>query len=526
MSTFLKIPLRVRRQRPPIAALERGRGTDVEVLIVGSGFSGLGMAMKLAREGRRSFVILEQAESIGGTWRDNHYPGCACDVPSHLYSYSFEPNPRWTRAFAPQAEIREYLEHCADKYGLMSHLRLRSQVTRAQFDEQGGYWRVHTANGQIWTARHLVLGLGALSRPAYPTIEGIERFAGKAFHSAKWDHEYDLVGKRVAVIGTGASAIQIVPHIAGLAGELHLFQRTPPWVLHKPDRRITRFERWLFSVFPVLQMLARWWIYFTLELRSLGFTVHPKLMTAVKRLGRRQIDRAIVDPELRKRVTPHYMPGCKRILMANDYYPALARPNVKVVTDAISHATERGLVTRDGIEHELDAIIYGTGFRVSEYLTPLEVIGRGGISLNDSWRDGIEAYLGTAVTGFPNLYLLMGPNTGLGHNSVVFMIESQIRLVMSCIRTVERHKSTCAQVRPEAQSAFNARLRPRLARSVWASGCQSWYLDERGKNTSLWPSFTFQFWQQTRSMTLDDFELDPLPSGVEADSKQPTLAHA
>jgi cation diffusion facilitator CzcD-associated flavoprotein CzcO len=501
----------MRRHRRRAGGVERGRDTDVEVLIVGSGFSGLGMAMKLAREGRRSFVILEQADSLGGTWRDNHYPGCACDVPSHLYSYSFEPNPHWTRAFAPQTEIREYLERCAEKYDLLPHLRLRSEVTRAEFDEPGGHWRVHTASGRVLTARHLVLGVGALSRPAYPKIEGIERFAGKAFHSARWDHDYDLTGKRLAVVGTGASAIQIVPRIVGSVAALHLFQRTPPWVLHKPDRRITRFERWLFGVFPVLQKLLRWWIYFSLELRALGFTVHPKLMSVVKRMGRRQIARAIRDPELRARVTPDYMPGCKRILMADDYYPALARSNVKVVTEAISHATERGLVTRDGVEHELDAIVYGTGFRVSEYLTPLDIVGRGGVTLNDSWQSGAEAYLGTAVAGFPNLFLLMGPNTGLGHNSVVFMIESQIQLIMSALCAIEQLGAKCASVRPDAQSAFNARLQPRLARSIWASGCQSWYLDERGKNSSLWPSFTFQFWLQTRSLKLADFELEPLP---------------
>jgi cation diffusion facilitator CzcD-associated flavoprotein CzcO len=350
--------------------------------------------------------------------------------------------------------------------------------------------------------------------PAYPKIEGLERFRGHCFHSAEWDHDHDLRGKRVAVLGTGASAIQFVPRIAERAGELHLLQRTPPWVLSKPDRKVTGIEQWLFAVVPFLQRLYRWWIYWRSEARGFGFTVGPWVMKAAAWLGERQIRKQVSDPALRAAVTPTYTPGCKRILMADDYYPALCRPNVHVVTSAIERITEHGVVTADGVERPVDTIIFGTGFRVTDYLAPMRIVGRGGVDVNEAWRSGVEAYLGTMLAGFPNLYMLMGPNTGLGHNSMVFMIEAQVAYTLRYMHMLERRGARCADVRPEAQTAFNAKLQPRLARSVWASGCESWYLDENGKNATIWPGFTFEYWLRTRRVRHEDYVLDPAPVRV------------
>lgn len=481
--------------------------SPLDVLIVGSGFSGLGMAIALKKAGRESFVILEKANGVGGTWRENQYPGCACDVPSHLYSYSFEPYPNWSRMFAEQPEILAYLEHCADKYGLRPHLRFGKEVVRADFDEAEALWRVQLRDGEILSARHLVLGIGALHRPAYPEIEGLESFDGKSFHSAEWDHSYDLRGKRLAVIGTGASAIQFVPRIAKDAAKLHLFQRTPPWVLPKPDRPIQDWEKKLFGLAPFSQRLYRYWIYWAMESRAFGFTLDPKVMKLVAALGRLHIRRQIRDPKLRKLVTPTYTPGCKRILMADDYYPTLERPNVELVTERIAKITPRSVVTADGREREVDAIIFGTGFKVSELLTHLEIRGRGGREINEVWKNGVEAYLGTTVSGFPNFYILMGPNTGLGHNSMVFMIESQIEYVLRCMRMLDARGAKIADVKQQAQTLFNRYIRRRLSRTVWATGCHSWYLDREGNNPTTWPGFTFEFWLRTRRFKPEDYEL-------------------
>lgn len=496
------------------ADARRGEGpADVlEAVIVGTGFSGLGAAIRLKQQGGRSFVILERADEVGGTWRENHYPGCACDVPSHLYSFSFEPNPRWSRMFAPQREILEYLKHCADKYGLRPHIRFRSEVVRADFDEASGTWRTETASGAVYRARYVFLGIGALSRPARPDLPGLARFTGRTFHSAEWDHGYPLAGKRVAVIGTGASAIQIVPQIAPVVGRLALYQRTPPWIVPKPDRAISAREQELLRAVPLLQRLHRSWIYWMMELRGIGFTVDPRIMRGVEALGRYFIRRQIADPVLRAKVTPTYTAGCKRILIANDYYPALTRPNVEVITDPIREVTERGITTADGTVRELDAILFATGFRVSDLLTPLVIRGRGGVELNAAWRQGASAYLGTTMAGFPNLFMLMGPNTGLGHSSMIFMIEAQIDHALRAIRAVEDRGAHFADVRPDAQSAFNDRLQRRLRRGVWASGCKSWYLDEHGNNRTLWPGFTFEFWLRTRRLHAADYVFSAAPT--------------
>jgi cation diffusion facilitator CzcD-associated flavoprotein CzcO len=490
------------------ARKRRAKAEHYDVIVIGTGFAGLGMAIKLRRSGEHNFLVLEKAGAVGGTWRENTYPGCACDVQSHLYSFSFEPNPRWSRMFAPQPEIRAYLEHCTDKYGVREHIRFNEELTSGQFDEARGIWEMETNGGEHrYTARVVVAGFGPLSRPELPQIDGIDSFQGKFFHSAQWDADYDLTGKRVAVVGTGASSIQFVPQIARKVAKLKLFQRTPAWVLPKPDRPTTAIERRLFKRFPALQEAYRNLIYWRLETRVLGFTLHPKVMKAVELIARAHIRRAISDPELRAKVTPHYTIGCKRILISNDYYPALARDNVEVIGGGVQRVTPTGVVDGDGVEHDVDVIIYGTGFQVHDPLGGLKVVGRDGVELGELWRQqGIEAYLGTTVAGFPNLFVLVGPNTGLGHNSIIFMIESQVHYVIEALKAMRVADAGFVDVRADRQREFNDDLQAQLDGAVWSSGCASWYLDGNGKNRTLWPGFTFNFRRATGEFKTQDYE--------------------
>ncbi len=484
---------------------------EIDVAIVGTGFSGLGMAIELEREGKRSYTVFEQADRIGGTWRDNHYPGCACDVPSHLYSFSFAPNPGWSRMFAPHHEIQAYLERCADDFGVREHIQFDAAVTRAEFDEDARVWTLWIRGQRPVTARYLVLGTGPLSQPAYPDVEGLDEFRGPAFHSARWDHDVDLTGKRVAVVGTGASAIQIIPQLAPDVKQLYVVQRTPPWVLPKPDRDVTVAEQRLFSHVPAAQRAVRWWQYWTMELRTLGFTVDPRVMQLAARMGKRYLRKQIPDPKLRATLTPDYLPGCKRILIANDYYPALARDNVTVIPHGLERVSANTITTADGQTREVDAIVFGTGFRVTSVLGRFPVIGRGGVDMNDVWADKMTAYLGTTMAGFPNMFVLLGPNTGLGHNSMVFMIEAQVHYAMQCMRRAERAGARTIEVREQEEVAFNDKLQPRLARAVWSSGCNSWYLDAKGDNVSAWPGSTLEFWLRTRRVVAAHYELDAQP---------------
>ncbi len=478
---------------------------DLDVLIIGSGFAGLCMAVQLRRAGMDSFLILERGADVGGTWRDNTYPGCACDIPSHLYSFSFEGRADWTRMYPTQPEIWNYLKHCVAKYNLGPSIHFQSELREAVFDEHTHLWRVETSQGDCFTARSLVLGMGPLSRPMIPKLPGLDRFQGRAFHSAEWDHSYDLRGKRVAVIGTGASAIQFVPQIAPHVAELHLFQRTPPWIVPKMDRPIHGWERFLFRWAPGYMCLFRSLIYWLQELLALGFTVNPKYMQRIEKFARKHIERSISDPALREKVTPNYLIGCKRILISNDYYPALQRPNVELVTEAIVEVRAHSLITTDGRERPVDALIYGTGFRPTDLLTPVRIIGRSGADLNDAWRGGLEAYFGITITGYPNLFMLVGPNTGLGHNSIIFMIEAQVHYVMKCLELLRERGASAMDLRPEVQAQFNRDLQKQMKGTVWASGCKSWYLDANGKNTTLWPGFSFKYWLETRKVMTKDY---------------------
>ena len=493
-----------------------------QTIIIGAGFSGLGMAIRLKQSGDSDFLLLEKESGVGGTWRVNHYPGCACDVQSHLYSFSFAPNPDWSRMYAPQPEIRDYLQGCADRFKLWPHIRLATTLKRAWWDDGSQLWQLEDASGRRYSARILVSGMGALSMPAYPRIPGIDRFQGKAFHSQQWDHDYDLRGKHVAVIGTGASAIQFVPKIQRQVAHLDLYQRTPPWIIPKPDRPMKGAERKLFSLVPATQKALRAAIYASLEARVMGLALHPGLMAIARRWALKHIDSQISNPDLRQKLTPDYEIGCKRILLSNDYYPALDQPNVNVITDDVQEVTGKGVVTSDGTERKVDAIIYGTGFKATDPVPAGLIFGRNGEDLHEAWREGPEAYKGTTVTGFPNLFVLMGPNTGLGHSSMVYMIESQIQYVLDAMKLMRKRHLAAVEVKPQLQQSFNQRIQNKLGGSVWNSGgCNSWYLHPvSGKNVSLWPGFTFQFRLMTRRFDAGAYRLKRLgASGHQRDER-------
>ena len=481
-----------------------------EVVIVGSGFAGLCMGVRLKQAGIDDFVILEQGREIGGTWRDNRYPGCACDVPSHLYSFSFAQNPAWSRKYPRQGELLAYTREVADRFGLVPHVRLGAGLLAARWDQTAGLWRLQTAAGER-TATTLVLGLGALGRPAYPQLRGLADFTGKTFHSARWDHDYDLHGKRVAVIGTGASAIQFVPEIAGQVARLDLYQRTPPWIMPRPDRAISPTEQWLMRHLPGYQQLFRGLLYVQHEARVLGFVIDPRIMNLARIVATRHIHRQIADPVLRRKVTPDYTIGCKRILVMNDYYPALTRPNVDVITDGIREVTPTGIITTTGELREVDAIIFGTGFAVADPLGGVPIAGLGGRDLHAHWQaEGVTAYRGCTIAGFPNLFMIAGPNTGLGHSSMIYMIESAVNYAVDAVKTL-RTGLRAVDVRPEVQRAYNQRLQRRLARAVWASGCKSWYLGPDGHNFTLWPGFTFEYRWATRRFDREHYHCEPAP---------------
>jgi cation diffusion facilitator CzcD-associated flavoprotein CzcO len=479
----------------------------VRVAIVGSGFSGLGMAAALLRHGIDDFVVLEKADDVGGTWRDNTYPGAACDVPSLLYSYSYVPNPGWSRSFSPQGEILDYLRCFAAGQGILPHIRFGHGVTRARWDDESSGWVIETTAGTI-VADVLVSARGPLSEPKLPSIPGIERFTGTMFHSARWNHEHDLTGERVAVIGTGASAIQFVPRIQPEVGRLSVFQRTPPWIIPRRDRTLGRLEHRVFRAVPPVQQSVRAAIYWGRELYVLGFVGterrRRRMMGAAELVARRHLANQVPDPGLRDRLTPHYDMGCKRILISNDYYPALSQPNVDVVTDPIVEVTEHSVVTADGTEHPVDTVIFGTGFDVTNPETARTTIGRGGVSLADAWSTGLAAHRGTTVAGFPNLFIMVGPNTGLGHTSIVFVIESQIAYVLGALDAMSRDGIAALDPRREAQDQWNRRLAERSRRTVWtAGGCDSYYLDDRGHNVAVWPGSS---WGLRRSLRRFDIE--------------------
>ncbi|MGD6744934.1 flavin-containing monooxygenase [Streptomyces sp. BH106] len=485
----------------------------VRVAVIGSGFGGLGAAVRLRREGITDFVVLERADAVGGTWRDNSYPGCACDVPSHLYSFSFAPNPDWPRTFSGQEHIREYLEHVADTFRLRPHIRLNSEVNQLRWDNDKLWWEIDTAKGTL-TADVVVSATGPLSDPKTPDIAGLDTFPGKVFHSARWDHDYDLRGKRVAMIGTGASAIQIVPAIQKEVGHLTLFQRTPPWVMPRADRAISPAERWLHRQLPFTTQARRGLLWGIRELQVQAFTKHPNELGMVEQLAKRNMHRAIKDPGLRAKLTPDYRIGCKRILLSNTYYPALAQPNVDVVASGLSEIRGNTLVASDGSEAEVDAIVFGTGFHVTDMPIADRVIGADGDTLMQSWKNGMKALRGATAAGFPNFMTVIGPNTGLGNSSMILMIEAQLNYLADYMRQLHVLGGRVAlNPRETAVNGWNNRVQDRMKRTVWnTGGCNSWYLDENGVNTTVWPGTTTEFRHATRHVDVGEYEVVRAPA--------------
>jgi cation diffusion facilitator CzcD-associated flavoprotein CzcO len=482
----------------------------IPIAIVGSGFSGLGAAIALSNEGYGAdLLILERREDVGGTWHDNSYPGCRCDVPSNLYSFSFAPNPGWTETFSAQPEIERYLQKTARDFGVRDRIAFDASLERAQWDPAHSHWELTTSRGTL-TADFLISGGGALSEPFTPDLPGADTFEGTMFHSAEWRHDHDLTGRRVAIIGTGASTIQFLPIVQQSAGHITLFQRTPPWVFPHRNRRTLGLERALYRYLPFTQRISRarnYWmgeaLLCTLLIRNSPF------LKRMEGLGTRILARQVKDPELRAKLTPTYTPGCKRLLQSDDYYPALQRPNVSVETEKIIELVPQGVVTADGVLHEVDTVIFGTGFRVTTNPMGEKVIGAKGISLKEHWADtGLQAYCGTTIPGFPNFFMLAGPNTGIGHTSLVVMIEAQVAHVVGALDALKAQGAHVVDVRPEVLDRWETEVQAKAAPTVWNSGgCSSWYLDDAGRNTTLWPDYTFRFTRRTRRFNPADYML-------------------
>ncbi len=485
-----------------------GPGEEVEIAIVGGGFGGLGMAAQLRLAGIDDFVLLERSDDVGGTWSANTYPGCQCDIPSNLYSFSFHRKHDWSRSYPEQPEILDYLHGVVERFGLMPHIRLGCELHDAAWDEREARWRIETPAGSL-SARVLVIATGLLSEPSTPQIPGLGRFQGTTFHSARWNHAHDLTGERVAVLGTGASATQLVPRIQPHVGRLLVLQRTPPWILPHPDRAIGERTRALYRRLPAAQRLARFGIYWAHEAYVIAFRHFRPLLRVVEAVSRLHMRRQLPDPDLRRRATPDYALFCKRIILSNDWYPALAAPNAELVTEGVEEIRERSLVTRDGREHEVDAIIFGTGFSPTDPPIARRVSGRGGLRLDQLWQKSPRAYLGTTVTGFPNMFLVYGPNTNLGHNSIVYMIEVQVDYILGALRAMRERNLAAIEVRQEAQDRWNAELQRELAGSIWnTGGCSSWYLDANGGNPTMWPGFTWQFRRRASRFDLADYAVE------------------
>ncbi|MFM8598316.1 MAG: flavin-containing monooxygenase [Mycobacterium sp.] len=492
---------------------------DVSMAIIGAGFGGIAAAVRAREAGVRDLVIIERETRVGGVWQANSYPGLACDVPSNLYSLSFAPNPRWSRRFSPREEIRAYLENVARDHGLEPHLRLGTEVTTAAWDDDAGRWRLELDGGEVIEADLVVTACGQLARPRIPQVPGLADFAGPAFHSSNWDHELDLTGLRVAVLGTGASAIQFVPAIAGRTRALTVFQRSAPWTLPKMDVVYSRRTQRLFERFPVLQRASRSAWRASLELLAPVFTGQPPRAARgarrlVTRLSDRQRDVALRgDPDLRARVQPDYEMGCKRVLMTSEWFPALRRPNVELVTDRVERVTSEGVVDSRGRTHPADVIIFGTGYAATDLLAPMEVLGRDGVRLRDRWRDGAEAYLGLSVPGFPNLFMVYGPNTGHGTGSAIDMLEAQAGHIADAVRMLADGRAERLEVRQEVFDAFRREIAERMTDTVWASGCGSWYRNDAGRVTITWPGQPAEYQRRARRLSASDYELHA-PAGA------------
>jgi cation diffusion facilitator CzcD-associated flavoprotein CzcO len=497
----------------------------VRTLIIGTGFGGLGLAIRLKRAGFDDFTLLEKSATLGGTWRDNVYPGAACDVPSMLYCLSFEQKTDWSRKWASQREILDYMDDCARRNGILPHVRFGVEVESARFDEATATWVVHTTAGEELTADVLVSAVGQLHRPSIPPIPGLESFRGVVFHSAGWDRGADLAGRRVGVIGNAASAIQFIPQIAPVAGRLTIFQRSANWMIPRNDRPYTPREHWVFAHVPLVARLYRWFLWLRAEL--LLYPVmrrRPWASRLFEHQARQYLADTVADPALRATLTPDYPIGGKRILISDDFYPALGRANVEVVTEGIERITADGVVTRDGRTHPLDVLVLATGFRTNPFLASIRVEGTGGQRLEDAWAHGARAYYGLTVAGFPNFFMLYGPNTNLGHNTIIFMLECQIAYILGALRTLEADGLASLDVRPEVLDAFDARIQGALADTAWAAAGQSWYKDASGRITNNWPFSTFRYWRETRRFDPRQYRAVPRAATGRGDARRDQTA--
>jgi cation diffusion facilitator CzcD-associated flavoprotein CzcO len=482
------------------------------VAIIGAGFGGIGTSIKLAKEGV-DHVIFEKLDDVGGTWWANKYPGCRCDVPSHLYSFSFALNPDWSDTYSLQPEIQRYLRRVAEDFGVMPRIMFETGVTAARWDDGAKHWEIETTRG-THTADVLVAAHGFLSEPSVPAINGLHSFTGQVMHSAQWDPSYDVAGKRVAIIGTGASAVQIVPRVHEQAKRLYVFQRTPGWVLPHRGRPIRNWERTLYRRVPATQRAVRNLVYYRNEFLLVPpLMKNPARLEPLRKMALEHLEAQVPDPELRGKLTPSFEPGCKRLLPSNDYLPAIAAPSTELVTDGIAEIRPDGIVTTDGVERKVDVIILATGFRVTDNTFGELITGRDGRTLKQMWEaPGMSAYNGTTISGFPNLFMLAGPNTGIGHTSLVYMIEAQLPYLLGALRHMRHNNVAAVDVRPDVQAAYNELLQRKLATTVWnTGGCQSWYLDKNGRNTTIWPDFTFKFAKRLKRFDVESYyqELHP-----------------
>jgi cation diffusion facilitator CzcD-associated flavoprotein CzcO len=488
---------------------------EVRVAIIGSGFAGLGMAIALKQRGEKDFVVLERADDVGGTWRDNTYPGAACDVQSNLYSFSFAQNPDWGRSYSEQPEIQAYLQNVAGRFDVRRHCVFGADVTSARWHDRARRWEVRTTGG-TFLARVLISAAGALADPTYPDIPGLDTFAGTVMHSARWDAEHDLSGERVAVIGTGASAIQVVPAIQPIVGSIAVYQRTPAWVVPRTDHPVKPWMQRLYRFVPGLQSAIRAALYLFREFLVIGMAKNRRFLKPVGKLARAHLHRQVRDPKLRKALTPDYTIGCKRILISNDYFPAVAAPNAELVTAGIQEIRPHSIVTKDGVERPTDTIVLATGFHVTDLPIAQKICGRDGRSLADVWSDGMVSNKSAAVAGFPNMFLLVGPNVGVGHTSMVYMIESQVAYVDDALQTMEREGLEVIETTPEAQESWRSLIAEKSKGTVWlAGGCASWYLDRHGHNTTLWPDFTFRFRKLTKKLDRENYV--GVPAGTDTE---------
>ncbi len=498
------------------------QSNQVDVAIVGAGFAGLGVGIELINAGIKNFVIFEGEDGVGGSWRTNTYPGCACDVPSHLYSYSFEPNPNWPEAYSRQEDIRQYIEHCADKYNLKPFIRFSTRVTDATFNEDSGRWEITTDDGKVTEARVFVPATGALSHPQYPDIKGMKKFKGATVHAARWDDSIDLKGKRVGVVGSGASAIQVVPNIADEVGELKVFQRTPSWVLPKHNRDYTEQDHKDWSKHPWKQRAQRLGLYWMMESALPAIMWYPQLLRIGETLHKRELNKHIKDPILRTELTPTYKVGCKRTLVSDDWFPTFAKSHVHLLTDGIKEMTAKGIRTADGQDHELDVIIYCTGYAVAEPAYPFSIRGTTGQTLKEYWNNQPKAYYGMNVSHFPNMMLIMGPNSGPGHTSVLIYQEAQYKYIAKFTKTLMKKKLKYLDVKENVMLKQFKDFQKRMRNSSWLSGCQSWYLNEDGTNSTMWPGFSFEYVLRVKQLNLKAFNAVALDS--EADISTNTVA--